>query len=143
MAKPSQLHRDTLLKELKDELESLTLLECHHVMRRVAIPDLVQLLKAIRAARTATIREVIEFNHGMHTHTCVRCDYQYTPNEGENEDCPKCKCDGTPLAPGSVRVWDIQSGAFIFSCPGVHLYSVITAEPHEFWDGKRWSKRLK
>jgi len=30
-----------------------------------------------------------------HDYECVRCHLQYTPKEGESEDCPACGCDGT------------------------------------------------
>ena len=33
---------------------------------------------------------------GGHSHKCIRCELEYTPNpQAETEDCPACGCDGT------------------------------------------------
>lgn len=29
-----------------------------------------------------------------YTHRCIRCDHRYNP-AGDDEDCPRCGCDGT------------------------------------------------
>ena len=32
-----------------------------------------------------------------HTHACIRCDFAYTPADGETENCPNCGHDGSPV----------------------------------------------
>lgn len=48
------------------------------------------------AIDAALWREHIASGGKEHTHRCIRCQYEYTPLEGQSEDCPVCGCDGTP-----------------------------------------------
>ena len=41
------------------------------------------------------LEQELEDFRSQHTHDCIRCRHQYTPKEGESEDCPVCGCDGT------------------------------------------------
>ncbi len=40
------------------------------------------------------LEQELEHFRSQHTHDCIRCRHQYTPKEGESEDCPVCSCDG-------------------------------------------------
>ena len=51
-------------------------------------------LEALREQIERLEHELDHFK-SQHTHDCIRCRYQYTPKEGESEDCPVCGCDGT------------------------------------------------
>lgn len=51
-------------------------------------------LEALREQIERLEQELDHFK-SQHTHNCIRCRYQYTPKEGESEDCPVCGCDWT------------------------------------------------
>lgn len=50
-------------------------------------------LEALREQVRRLEQELEDFR-SQHTHDCIRCRHQYTPKEGESEDCPVCGCDG-------------------------------------------------
>lgn len=51
-------------------------------------------LEALRE-QVRRLKQELDYFRSQHTHDCIRCRHQYTPKEGESEDCPVCGCDGT------------------------------------------------
>lgn len=59
-------------------------------------------LKLAQAQRDAGNREIERLRgllvaHGTseHSHQCRACYHPYTPADGESEDCPRCRSDGS------------------------------------------------
>lgn len=62
--------------------------------------------------RVASLSHSLVAGADEHSHQCAACALPYTPS-GQNEDCPRCGCDGEQLPTEPLLfIWSGQHGAY-------------------------------